>query len=497
MKPLFPVALAVLLLCSASWAEGISENPAQLRSLLRQFDENTAVFMNSLPIKSRLDSGNSRMKPKFPPAMIRNGSYIHIKNSSRPLSGRSAALDNDDPKLLVDNSSSLLTHLGQMDEKSLRSARLPSQPWSDFYWPLYAGSIAHRYADPKFPDSKDWKINSDYIWNPNTSSSLDLLSPAEKYDLLIGSSERSLTRAVLAEGELFYSSSGTVETWMGICHGWAAAAYMLPRPAKAIQVLAADGKTKISFYPSDIKALATLLWAKSPPISLMIGGRCDTKNPQKDPFGRIVDPNCNDNNPGSWHISVVNQIGISQRSFVLDATFDYEVWNQPAYSYRYSYFNPETQQPTSSLQEATVKLRSFTKDKFRNYRAPRANSVVGIVMDLTYMVETYPQVSQNDYPRYDATQTVSYVYDLELDSQGNIVGGEWYQNAHPDFLWTPPREARAMSSYDESLEHEGKNWNGKTSLPESWRNYAHRSADSGIPLAKIVETLVTLSQAGI
>ena len=43
---------------------------------------------------------------------------------------------------------------------------------------------------------------------------------------------------------------------MGICHGWAPAAFMVQRPTKMVEVLAADGKTKIKFYPSDIKALA-------------------------------------------------------------------------------------------------------------------------------------------------------------------------------------------------------------------------------------------------
>ena len=39
-------------------------------------------------------------------------------------------------------------------------------------------------------------------------------------------------------------------------------------------------------------------------------------------------------------------------------------------------------------------------------------------------------------PHEDKLKVVTYWYDLELDEDNNIVGGEWYTNRHPDFLWT-------------------------------------------------------------
>ena len=104
---------------------------------------------------------------------------------------------------------------------------------------------------------------------------------------------------------------------------------MIQRPTKAIEVPAADGKTKIKFYPSDVKALASLLWANASPTTKFIGGRCNvkTRRPMQMAASRIRPAATPTPAPGT--LAVVNQIGKSQRSMVIDATYDYEVWNQP------------------------------------------------------------------------------------------------------------------------------------------------------------------------
>ena len=99
-------------------------------------------------------------------------------------------------------------------------------------------------------------------------------------------------------------------------------------PAKTVVVKNKDG-LEIPFYPSDIKGLGSLNFAKKRYPTRFIGGRCNTKGPQEDSNGRIIDQKCFDTNPGTWHQAVVNQIAISKRSFIMDATYDYEVWNQP------------------------------------------------------------------------------------------------------------------------------------------------------------------------
>ena len=402
---------------------------------------------------------------------------------------------NDDPRYLVDRLE-LLT-LAQMHAR-YRAAQLENAPWSDTYWPIYQGQIAQRYGDSSFPRSMDWKKNADYIraaLGPN-SSSVETLSPAEKYDLLVGDPGFTMTHANLNEGRGYYERDGKVETWMGLCHGWAPAAYMESRPRNAVTLIAADGRTQIPFWPSDIKALSTLLWANGTAQTKFIGSRCNDKDPTRDEIGRPRNPDCLDTNPATWHLSVVNQIAISQRSFVIDATYDYQVWNQPVLSYRYSYFNPKTSQDTEDLDAATVALADFESDRYRTLRSPRAQKIVGVQMDLTYVAENHPSTERTDSVRNDHKNTVTYRYDLELDAQGQLVGGEWYENEHPDFLWTPEKDAVIDTVGDQILDDRGdqSGWDGKSSIPETWKTAVRQGSRYAQPLRRLVHTLTTLSQ---
>ncbi len=413
--------------------------------------------------------------------------------------GRAAFEANDRAEQLVD--SFQYNNLEHMESANLREAVLDESPWSDDYWALYKGILGCRYADPDFPSSEDWMENFSYVRDKpaadiiatGNANEIDLLSPSEKYDLLVGDRNGSLTRNMWQEGEAYYNRSGSVETWMGICHGWAPAAYMLSRPQNTITVLAADGDTEIRFFPSDIKALASLLWANAPTATRFVGGRCNDTDPEIDPEnGRAISIKCFDTNPGTWHLAIVNQIGEARRSFVLDVTYDYEVWNQPAHGYQYWYFNPQEMEWASSLEDATVAMSDFNNDRFSAYRGDEAASVVGVMMRVQYIVETDPTHQNTDSPADDKIQTVDYYYDLELDTNGVIQGGEWYQNPHPDFLWTPPTTTRAISNGDSWARG---NWDAGEPLPSTWKAPAQfASSRSSLPLAKVVESLINLSR---
>ena len=406
----------------------------------------------------------------------------------------SQSLPNDQAANLVDELK--FQRLDEMDLEGLKSATLSEHPWSSTYWPSYLGILANRYGDPAFPGSGDWKQNAVYVEQHLGASAPDLLSPAEKYDLLVGDTSFTLTHRMLAEGQRYYQQYGTVETWMGICHGWSPASFMVPRPEHVIRVLAADGQTWIQFYPTDIKGLASLLWSDGASNIHSIGGRCNDKTPSLDPLKRPASPDCLDTNPGAWHLSVVNQIGVSHRSFVMDAEWSSQVWNQPVFSYSYTYFNPKTQQSVQKLQDAQVELAAFPGDRFRAVRAPSAVAVVGVEMDLTYTVETWPTQAKTDDPSSDALRSVHYQYDLELDEQGRIIGGEWHEQEHPDFLWVPARGSTAESVGDTILNRVGdhQSWNGASSLPVSWRSAAKRASANGQPLQRIVDELVGMSR---
>lgn len=477
--------------------------------------------------------------------------------------GRRGIGKNDNPRELVDNGydASYEDNLYKMQRKKLTKAEVQTQGWSSDYWALASGATAKRYQlenggemdldywdighdwhaaaryysyDPARPDS--WRNYTTAIvgffarHGANLEEFIALLSPAEKYDILVDDPNFTLTKAQLRTGEPYAFEDhvgGTkkqVETWMGICHGWAVAAYMDERPANTITVNSPSGRP-VRFYPDDIKALSVLKWANGQTVRIennrltygtkFIGGRCNKKESEDgiatNDDGVVTDEDCFDTNPGAWHISIVNQLGIvnpqagnGNRTIVIDATFDYEVWNQPMVRYSYSYFNPQTKNRVRNIKKATVALDenlTFDGDDFgsdirkRNYRgrAERPKYVVGVVMEAAYVVETHPQGKRTDSKEDDAVTTARYVYDLEIDENGKILGGEWYNNTHPDFLWTPTKDAFAYNNSD--LEGLQQSWNwakGDWTLPSAYAAQA-RSRDArkdATPLKVVVDGLI-------
>jgi hypothetical protein len=483
----------------------------QLNAALEELQADPIAFMDKLPVKyDEQGKPVSSTGSLFNEEAVREKSFVDARDEKRQeiteldviAAGRAAFAENDQADGFVDTFP--YSGLRGMEDNGLMSARLEEQPWSDDYWAIYLGMLGHRYADPRFPKVWDWKDNFDYIQsNPalqivesGDSDAVNRLSPSEKYDILVGDKNMTLTEKMWEAGEKYYTRNGKVEPWMGLCHGWAPAAYMLPRPTATTTVLAADGKTFITFYPSDIKALSTLLWANIKTASRFIGGRCNEKNPAVDPqTGRILSGKCFDTNPGTWHLAVVNQIGASRRSMVLDATYDYEVWNQPVVAYKYRCFNPQKMRYARSLAEASVLKTSFDNDRFRKYRDRETDTIVGIAMDLSYIVETAPEQRSTDSSKDDRVQTVRYYYDLELDAMGNIIGGEWYQNAHPDFLWTPEKETRAVSYWEKRYGISGS-WKSEEPLSKEWCQIAATTSGyQKAPLAVIVEQLIRFSNS--
>jgi hypothetical protein len=193
----------------------------------------------------------------------------------------------------------------------------------------------------------------------------------------------------------------------------------------------------------------------------------------------------------------VNQIGVSKRSFVFDNTYDYEVWNQPVYSYQYSYFHPQTLLRSSTLMGALIDRRRFANDRFARYRSPRASYLVGIAMQVVYVAETLPNHIGIDTPAQDKRIAVNFLYDLELDDQFKIIGGEWYNRFHPDFLWVHPKNSRPVTVGDTFLNRPENaaqaKWTGSQPMPALWTQAAVASSQQGQPLEKIVQTLVNLS----
>ncbi|MAZ47361.1 MAG: hypothetical protein CME65_02290 [Halobacteriovoraceae bacterium] len=486
---------------------------------LEEFKTNPSKFLNA-PIPKKDANCEDNIFRYFERGVVDNQEYIRIKDEYRknichtdPITMTKVCLETLDagedviegraPISSVDRAENLVTggvvesNIREMARLGLENGESEIKPWSDWYWPIAVGQLSYRYQDEVMMEAyENADISAETAWpwlkqwhedNPALMLDVNYLSPAEKYDILVGDDNFTFTKSMFNAGAGYQEKYGKVETWMGICHGWSPASYMLPRPVKTIEVTAADGVTQIEFKPSDLKALGSQLWATGFQRTKFIGGRCNSKDPAQDSNGRILDDKCFDNNPGTWHKTVVNQVGKLKSTFVMDATFDYEVWNHPVTAYSYVYFNPITMEEFDTLEDAIVSRREHRNDKFRRYRSRSARYLVGVKMEVEYLVETMPTTLKSDSPVEDAHNYAYYAYDLELDRNYNIIGGEWYQNKHPDFLWTPFENSHATSSVDNYLPAtiDLKNL-GQYNLSR----LAPHSSQRAQPIGKLVEALL-------
>jgi hypothetical protein len=193
----------------------------------------------------------------------------------------------------------------------------------------------------------------------------------------------------------------------------------------------------IPFGSSDIKAMLSLLqgqYARTEVRSL--GGRCNADF-RVTPGAASTDE-CRDVNAGAFHLVLTNRIGLQKKGFVADVTRDQQVWNHPVYSYKssvMSYQRPSPGASTKTVKEALVRTT------------------------MTYTVEITQ--SWNIIFPNSGHYVASKVYDyrLELDSQGQIVGGEWLSSERPDFIWTQKAApmtdgwASLKTIYDASIAH--------------------------------------------
>jgi hypothetical protein len=283
--------------------------------------------------------------------------------------------------------------------------------------------------------------------------------------------------------------------WEGICHGWALAAGAYPRPEKVVTFTLPNGK-KLPFYPDDIKALVSLLFANSlvQDNVLVEGYRCNQKNPNQDEFGRFIDempkkegekllPRCADVHPGIWHASVANIIGAQGRSLVVEIDANAIVNNHPMSGYKTKYFNPKSGR-FGTLQESVIALKDY-QDPYKDNRNPNATHLVGVEMEIYFLGKVMPKQRESDGPEDDKISKQSFMYDLELDRDGNIVGGQWRATrtadrydrdsnerppviAHPDFFWVIPKNFMMYFQPIQGLEA----WNGKGQVPQSWKRAA-------------------------
>lgn len=430
-----------------------------------------------------------------------------------------------------------ITNITQINAMKLHRANTKVPTWTAPYWPLKQGGIANPYMEKSFlsmtafiplvDQIEPYDKRKNYVETRAAQLSekeIAKLSPAEKYDLLLGN-EMDLTTHVwdfinkwkddmkwnyirsidIPEGEEggdweIEKKNFIVANWEGICHGWAPAAGVVPKPQKTVYASLPDGR-KVTFYPEDIKGLVSQTWANSMVQDHVLseGLRCKRRMPKSDKYGRYYDhipengeiqPRCADVHPAVMHLTLVNLVGKQGRSFIVDKATTLAVSNQPVEGYEFKYFDPYTGSDTKSFDQA---LRHYDAryDHYRNERHPDTAYLVGVESKIIYadwsMIKK-PNARKYNEDKYD--DLTSY-YDLEIDMAGNIIGGQWrgFKNledanqnnsnengttsanqTRPDFLWVVPKDYAKFFQGPAGLEK----WDIRSgkAAPQSWKSAA-------------------------
>lgn len=430
-----------------------------------------------------------------------------------------------------------LSDLREITKRGLTRANTKNQPWGGSFWPLIQGQVANPYQDKDFTilhgafnglEVTSWKYNYNKYEKRQkkvhpkiyelSEKELAELAPSEKYDILLGDTSFDLTNRVwnyvqtwgskkkwgflssidLPAGYRIPDGNSLMALWEGICHGWAVASGHYDRPEKTVWVTLPNNK-RMPFYPNDLKALISLMWANSTVQDQVIveGYRCNRKSPKKDDNGRYIDteldkndtkllPRCADVHPAVYHTSIVNILGVEGRSFVVDKSAKASIANQPVAGYEYTYFNPETGKD-ASLEAAAIAVENYKEDPFKSARNPETKYIVGVAMTLKYVDWEDPIMKETNYPSDDKISEMKFNYDLELNADFKIIGGQWRVNKdgsgkliggstnQPDFFWVVPRDYKKYFQPVSGLPE----WDfAKSTLPPQQFKAAARNAHS-------------------
>lgn len=374
--------------------------------------------------------------------------------------------------------------LNEIEKLSLNTGSSDIDLWSGHYWPHYQGSLGVRYRDSNFVTLKEnkeqWKKFKElmdmlpiYTYRGN----VNVLSPAEKYDLLVGDSNMTLTHYSWELGEKA-QKMGRVPTWRGLCDGWASAAQKMPRPRKSVTLKSPLGQN-ITFYPEDIKALGSLLYSRAQKKVVFLGKRCYS------PVVSIFNGSCDGTNPGALHKALVNRIGAMKKTFVADASTSAEVWNYPVKSYKFTYFNVFNEEESSNFRKVTELFTKEARFKKSGRRHENTYAIVGVKAEVTYADMRDAHNLEIDGTEQDKNLVKTYYYDLELDRNYNILGGEWIGKIRPDFIWAPNDIAYPLSSVEKKT---------KPVTQTEITQAAQVASQVGQPLSMIVEKLFELSK---
>lgn len=270
-------------------------------------------------------------------------------------------------------------------------------------------------------------------WYPEAQRGTNLVGTMNKYDQAFFQGEG---RAAKWEGD-FHSRPSPA--WYGHCNGTAVAGSRYQSPQMSVnrpKGCKTGSAGCVEFNPTDIRALLAEMNmnAKAKFIS---GRRCNLSMAEvKSRPALRNDPEiqdaCDDVNPGSFHLALVNFLGRMKQPIIFDENQNDEVWNYSIYRYRSSFGSPLDEPQALAELQLPKPPDTWVFNK-------KARSWVKVTTTVFY------RSSSNELNQYSGwtnvnPQELTYEYVLELDENGDITGGEWVgasRTAHPDFIWMP------------------------------------------------------------
>jgi hypothetical protein len=357
-------------------------------------------------------------------------------------------------------------------------------------WPVFASNWW-----PQSNNGTAWRWQPGADQDYNDLSNPDMVSPMEKYDLLVHPGQLKQVAAVEhceyrdfvdngaadcteikrpaltvagpatkweMENQGNYQTYGP-ENWWGHCNGWAsyATAEPLGAPKRDVRVKLLPGNkveectdasddSCVFFRMADIEALMTELYFSDQ--ATFSGSRCNTSPDEieRDEYGRPTDSRCRDLNAGSFHVAMTNLLGKGARNlvtgdetgrpaFVIDHNWDFEIWNFPVTEFEIFSTEEVTAERANELIGANDSDYQFN---------PAATKFVVVRAEYKMVSDGVPphQLLKQAEDRTIPLHPVDLNYVLELNGGGVILGGEWIQDPstswgenskelHPDFMW--------------------------------------------------------------
>lgn len=386
-----------------------------------------------------------------------------------------------------------IQNIEEMDKQEFLQSRNTRSAWNYFSFPTYVGGAAFRTEYLEFEEwSERFELyNQEQPQTLISQARLSEMSPIEKYEYLISGSNFPLTKAEWKIGEDMVSSTGRVSAWAGACHGTAPASINNKSPKNPILISSADGKRQVEFTTKDLKILLAFVWARNPSPFVMLGQRC--RYPIYSEYFKQVS-SCFDTNPGAFHIALTNTYNRTNETLIVDTSSGVEVWNRPILSYDYQYYNINSSRNTTNIKNAIISIDKIRDPELRRNRSSKTKYVLGIWMNLHLLSDL--ALKEDDSEELNIKK-YEVLYDLELDENYNIIGGEWHSPYHPDFIWSTTRGKFPVTIFDRLYARSYNTTATNFKIPVELNKAAQKAQEKGEVSYYLLDFLNQLSQKEI